>query len=126
MGTPIENHLITIERVCSAQDAAQSREREVIATIPGVSGRFETGAGVLEVTVYEPDATGHQKVVFEGNSIPTVNQKRKRNHFTKHTGNRRVVDFPADPIKEIRQNMGQEDTLVFRRSPLKRQMLAAD
>ena len=89
------------------------RERERIASVPAESGIFSTEHGELEVEVCPITKSNLQKVIFSGEVIPTIKKRGKVKGRTNQR--RRVVDFPLKKTREVRQDRGKNERLIFQR-----------
>ena len=95
-------------------NTGEKRERETIASVPAENGTFTTDQGVLEVEVCPITQDNLQKVIFSGDVIPTIKKRGKVKG--RKSQRRRVVDFPLKHTREIRQDRGSGEQLIFQRA----------
>lgn len=102
------------ERISIICKNPENGER-LIACVPLQNGEYETGKGMLTVRLGKIRKRDlHQKVIFSGQVIPTV-QERGNAQFRKPPQfPRRVVNLPANG-KDVVQEVSCQGKIIFRR-----------
>lgn len=107
----MEKDILTIQKL-----SLKTGETQNIARIPFQSGTYPTGHGDLKMSVFKPRKDFHQKVVFYGSVIPTLQERGKRRQFQQTKENpRRVVNLPARADRKVMQPLAEDEYLVFKR-----------
>lgn len=115
----LKGKAIKIERELRPVDSVGDIATEIVAHVPAVSGEFVVDGKQLTVTVCPTDASNRQKVIFEGEAFPTINVRGGRQRqLSKLPARRRVLNFPADSKNKIRQQVGENESLLFSYVPM--------